>query len=132
VPHDKACVFLKAPILYFEIEDAKTPAGWRQVPIHSSLHERLSQLFQDSKHGYVLPGLNKDKYGDRSNAIGHRFGRLKTELGYNGQYVFHSIRKTVVTLLENAGVPENTVAEIVGHEKPGSRTGCIAGELRCR
>ena len=28
-----------------------------------------------------------------------------------------SLRKTVVTILENAGVPENVVADIVGHEK---------------
>jgi integrase len=32
--------------------------------------------------------------------------------------VFHSIRETVVTLLENAGVGENLPADIVGHEKP--------------
>jgi len=31
--------------------------------------------------------------------------------------VFHSIRKTVITELENAGIPEGISADIVGHEK---------------
>ena len=31
---------------------------------------------------------------------------------------YHSIRKVVVTKLENAGVPENVVASIIGHEVP--------------
>ena len=32
-------------------------------------------------------------------------------------HVFHSIRKTVITILENAGVSEGITADIVGHEK---------------
>ena len=32
--------------------------------------------------------------------------------------MFHSFRKTVVTLLEQAGISENLAADIVGHEKP--------------
>jgi intergrase/recombinase len=31
--------------------------------------------------------------------------------------VFHSFRKTLITLLEQAGVPENFSCDIVGHEK---------------
>ncbi len=41
--------------------------------------------------------------------------------------VFHSIRKTVVTILENAGVPENVVADIVGHEKTTMTYGLYSG-----
>ncbi len=43
------------------------------------------------------------------------------------QHVFHSLRKTVVTILENAGVPENVVADIVGHEKPTMTYGLYSG-----
>jgi len=57
-----------------------------------------------SQDGYLLSGLTFNKYGDRSNAIGKRFGRLKQSLGFSEKKVFHSIRKTVVTLLEDAGV----------------------------
>jgi integrase len=46
-----------------------------------------------------------------------RFGRLKTRLGYGPGLVFHSIRKTVSTLFEDAQVPEGVTADIRGHEK---------------
>ena len=66
----------------------------------------------------MFSGLTFNKYGDRSNAIGKRFGRMKSAMGFTESHVFHSIRKTVTTLLENAGVPESVAADILGHEKP--------------
>ncbi|MCZ6608798.1 MAG: hypothetical protein O7A66_02205, partial [Alphaproteobacteria bacterium] len=74
-------VHFDASIPYIEIEDAKTPAGWRQVPIHERLQKTMVHLVQESKDGYVLSGQTTNKYGDRSNAIGKRFGRLKSSLG---------------------------------------------------
>lgn len=102
---------------HFTVVDAKTSAGERIVPIHPRLAPLMRHLCARSKDGYVLSGLTFNKYGDRSNAIGKRFGRLKAALGYDSRLVFHSIRKTVTTLLENAGVQENVAADIVGHEK---------------
>ncbi|MGH6983159.1 MAG: tyrosine-type recombinase/integrase, partial [Stellaceae bacterium] len=112
---------------YIEIADAKTAAGWRQVPVHSKLAPTLKRLLKASNDGYVLSDLGSSKYGDRGNAVGTRFGRLKRELGYGEQYVFHSIRKTVATLLEDAGVPENVAADILGHEKPRITYGLYSG-----
>lgn len=140
--------------LSFKIDDAKTAAGVREVPIHAALVPLLQRLkgkaatlttdkearsvrersFGErrlgkpcSGDGFLLSGLTLNKYGDRSNAIGKRFGRLKTVLGYGDQYVFHSLRKTLVTLLEDAGVSENLAADIVGHEKPRITYGLYSG-----
>ena len=96
----------------FKITDAKTSAGIREVPIHSHLKATIARLKKDSEDGYLFSGLTENKYGDRSNAIGKRFGRLKASAGFGEQHVFHSIRKTFVTLLENAGVSENLAADI--------------------
>lgn len=41
--------------------------------------------------------------------------------------MYHSIRKTFITLLENAGVSENLAADIVGHEKPRITYGLYSG-----
>ncbi|MEE9301100.1 MAG: tyrosine-type recombinase/integrase [Alphaproteobacteria bacterium] len=112
---------------HFSVGDAKTKAGWRDVPIHPKLAQTMVRLIEDSKAGHVLSGLTINKYGDRSNGIGKRFGRLKSELSFGPQLVFHSIRKTVVTILENAGVPENVVADIVGHEKTTMTYGLYSG-----
>lgn len=38
-------------------------------------------------------------------------------LGFGEFHVFHSLRGTVITQLERAGVPESTVQEIVDHER---------------
>lgn len=102
---------------YFAVTDAKTSAGLREVPIHPRLAPLLNHLCHNSPDGYVLPSLTFNKYDDRSNAIGKRFGRLKSSLGFDHRFVFHSLRKTVTTELENAGVPENVAADIVGHDK---------------
>ena len=87
----------------------------------------MARLIEGGNDGYVLSGLTVNKYGDRANGIGKRFGRIKTELGFGPQLVFHSIRKTVVTILENAGVSENVVADIVGHEKTTMTYGLYSG-----
>ena len=51
------------------------------------------------------------------DALGKRFTRLKARLGHGDRRTFHSIRKTVVTMLEHAGVAEGIVQDIVGHER---------------
>ena len=100
----------------FNITDSKTSAGIRSVPIHPKLQQTVQRLVDTSTDGYLLPGLNLDKYGKRSNAIGLRFSKLKTRLGMDGRYVFHSLRKSFIGKLENAGIPENIAARLAGHE----------------
>jgi integrase len=109
------------------IADAKTEAGERTIPIHPHIKDRVEKLIEDSADDYLLSGLTKNKYGDRSNAIGKRFGRLKTKHDFSSRYVFHSIRKTFTTMLENAGIGENLAADIVGHEKPRITYGLYSG-----
>ena len=43
--------------------------------------------------------------------------------------MFHSFLKTVVTLLEQAGISENLAVDIVGHEKPRITYGLYSGGL---
>jgi integrase len=112
---------------YFRIVDSKTEAGVREVPIHAELRPVVERLKAASSDGYLLSGLTFNKYDDRSNAIGKRFGRLKTALGHGPKHVFHSLRKTLVTMLEDAGVSENLAADIVGHEKPRITYGLYSG-----
>lgn len=112
---------------YFDITDAKTPAGIRQVPIHSALMPLFENLISQSQDGYLLSGLSMNKYDDRSNAIGKRFGRMKINLGFPTLKVFHSIRKTVITKFENSYINENIAADIVGHDKPNMTYGIYSG-----
>ncbi|MEP2953168.1 MAG: tyrosine-type recombinase/integrase [Sulfitobacter sp.] len=109
------------------ITDAKSEAGWREVPVHSSLAPAIEWLRAHSTDAFLLDGLGTNKYDDRSNAIGKRFGRLKTKLGHGKHHVFHSLRYTVTTQLDAAGVPEAVTARIVGHEIQTMTYGVYSG-----
>ena len=112
---------------YLNIVDSKTEAGKRQIPIHSNIIKLIDSMISSTTNNYLFCDLTENKYGDRSNGIGKRFGRLKKDFGFDRQHVFHSIRKTLVTKLENAGVSENLAADIVGHEKPRITYGLYSG-----
>ena len=106
-----------------EIVDAKSEAGWRTIPIHHHIAQTVTRLVATSTDGYLLSGLTFNKYGNRSNAIGKGFGRLKKQLGYSESYVFHSFRKGFATQLENANIPVNVSARLMGHEVQGQTFG---------
>jgi integrase len=101
----------------FNIIDAKTDAGIRKVPIHPKLSKMVSTMKKASTDGFLIPSTAAGQYGVRSDPASKRFGRLKTAMGFGPEHVYHSIRKTVATLLEQAAVPEGIAADILGHEK---------------
>lgn len=99
------------------ISDSKTKAGIREVPVHSAIKPLVGRLIESSQDGYLLSGLSRNKYG-LADALGKRCNRLIRRMGFPPLKVQHSIRGTVSTMLENAGVTENLAADIVGHDKP--------------
>lgn len=111
--------------LYFEIPVSKTEKGIeRKVPIHKSLEPIVL-----GKSGYLIDvGKVNNKYGERSSAIGKKFGRLKGSLGFERGKVFHSLRMTFINKLKNAGTPEIAAADIVGHEVNTMTYGVYATE----
>jgi len=76
---------------------------------------------------FLIFSKSKNQYDERSTGLSRRFGRLKSSLGYGPELVFHSLRKTVTTKLEQAGVPEGVAADIVGHEKQTITYGLYSG-----
>lgn len=88
--------------------DAKTVASAnRLIPISKTLQSLVDLTDLDMRNS--------------ARAIGKRFGRLKRLVlqgGDSRSKCFHSIRKFVVTTLEQAGVSEGIAADLVGHEKP--------------
>lgn len=101
----------------FNILDSKTDAGIRQAPIHPALVALIDKMTKESTDGYLVPSKAAGKYGVRSDPYSKRFGRMKEAMGFGPSHVFHSIRKTVATLLEQAEVKEGIAADILGHEK---------------
>jgi integrase len=128
---EELCSLKKSDVILttksLKITDSKTEAGIREIPIHDEILPLIAKLIKNDDPIYILPNLTKSKFDDRSNAIGKRFGRLKASMGFTSRYVFHSIRKTFTTQLENAGINENITADIVGHEKPRMTYGLYSG-----
>lgn len=101
-----------------KITDSKTKAGIREIPVHPAISGLIGRLKRDSNSGYLIPSDSANQYDNRGDALSKRFGRLKATMGFTkGSEVFHSIRKTLITLMENSGVSESVAADIVGHEK---------------
>ena len=112
------------------VSASDTPQHGARAPIFSRVH---AQTFRSRER---IPSLGRPDETDGDERPGHsdaqRFydiatGKPKASLGFGPQHVFHSIRKTVVTILENAGVLGNVVADIVGHEKATMTYGLYSG-----
>jgi integrase len=121
----KADLDFEAEVIRFR--GTKTKVADRQVPMHLVLIPILSGNRSDGRDEYVITGLTIDARAERGKAIGKRFGRLKTDMGYGDEKVFHSIRKTVSTLFEQAEVLEGVAADILGHEKQTMTYGLYSG-----
>jgi integrase len=111
--------------------DDKTAAGDRFVPVHPEISRLLDKLTKDAgDDGFLIYSAAKNKYGELSQPLGKRFGRLKTVMGFDHRHVFHSIRKTVTHLFETAECPPGVAKDIIGHVKTDMTFGIYSGETR--
>jgi site-specific recombinase XerD len=109
----------------------KTAAGDRFIPIHPKLDALINRLIKDAEEGdYLIQSDAKNKYGERSQPLGKKFGRLKAELGFDDRFVFHGIRHTVAHLFETAECPPGVAKDIIGYCKTEMIFGIYSGETR--
>ena len=108
----------------FVVQRGKTAAARRRVPVHPDLTAIVAarcagkaatdHLFHD------LPGA-ASKRGERADALGKRFTRLRRSAGVqDGEgrrslVNLHSARRFFVTEAVNAGQPPHVVSRVVGH-----------------
>lgn len=106
------------PITYFQIDDAKTPAGVRQVPLHAKLNW-LASRERGLAAERLWPNFNEEGAGKKPGAdAGRDFSTFKLSRGFRERKKsFHSFRKNVTRIMERAGVPENEWAQVFGHER---------------
>jgi integrase len=98
------------------VRDAKTKAGHRTIPIHDALMPIIERAVE-AGHENVVEYETQSK--DRSSVFKSRFSRMKERMGYGPELVFHSLRKTVTTTLENAGIAHHVIDAIQGWERKG-------------
>lgn len=100
----------------FKVDDSKTAAGIREIPIHSRLlalyKARLANCSKNN--GYLFAG-GRSKTGMRLNGPGQRFSALKKVEGFSSQHTFHSLRKTFTSELHKSGVGMEILPFLIGH-----------------
>lgn len=107
-------------VWFFDVKEAKTEAGERRVPIHSTLIDKgLLRYRSKIKEGSMWPALKPGgPDGKLSWYLSKRFTVWRRSLGITRPRLgFHSLRKNVATALENARVPESEAVQVLGHEK---------------
>lgn len=102
---------------WIEIQQGKTAAAVRKVPIHDSAAHVLAR--RKGSSGFLFDGLipggpDKKRSWNVSKAFGHytRTLDLKEE-----RQTFHSLRNTFVEVMEGAEVPLSTIELIIGHAR---------------
>ena len=105
-------------VAFFDIQDAKTEAGNRQVPVHPAL-AWLATRAEARGEARLWPTFNTEGPGAKPGAdAGREFSRFKTGRGFpNRRNAFHSFRKNVTRIMERAGIPESEWAQVIGHER---------------
>jgi integrase len=83
----------------------------RSVPMTETFYRLLQSLPRPlDQKALILPALS-------ANAVTIEFGRLAKDLGLSN-LKSHDLRHDVASTLSMAGVPQQTVMEILGHKDP--------------
>ncbi len=118
-------------VRFIDVDDAKTPAGIRKVPLHPRLGWLFARARNSNGEGRVWPKFVPEGPGRKPGGdAGKLFSAHKQRLGFaDRRKAFHSFRKNVVGQLERARVPQNEVAQLVGHEKQGLTFGVYGQQM---
>lgn len=105
-------------IHYFNVTEAKTNAGNRQVPVHTAL-SWLTKRGRGPKEARIWQGFNPEGHGRKpGNDASRAFSDYKQRRGFKDRSkTFHSFRKNVTRIIEREGVHHSQWAQILGHER---------------
>lgn len=109
-------------ILCFRVDEGKTKAAARIIPVHSRIIDMVLSLRERPHNGFLFyrASIIDRADGKRSTWHTQRFTRAKRKaLGEVGteRKVFHSLRHGVVQQLDKNQVPEDRIALLLGHER---------------
>lgn len=102
-----------------KIRKSKTEAGVRRISVSPSIVAMLVERRVKggpNDAGVVFPtplGRVRDPRGAARD-----WADARARLGLNDRYTFHAFRKTVATLLDQAGLTARDIAEYLGHTNP--------------
>jgi len=128
---DEICMLKNKDIFddLFHIYEGKTEAARRVVPVHPVLKKIIVSNDSDNEE-YILKGLVSAGYDNkRSCNFQKRLGRTRKRLNLPKGIVFHSLRNTVITKLQNNMIALYNIELIIGHAQKSVALGVYSGGL---
>ena len=97
--------------------EGKTEAAKRKIPIHPVIGPLVERFLDYSKNDYLIKGIKSGGYDNkRSWNFQKKLGRLRKKIGIPEGVVFHTLRNTFATSMENLNIPRNHISQLMGHE----------------
>ena len=112
-------VFTKAGVMRSEMVirkgNTKGKLGTRTIPIIQEL-KLLLETYSHPSHPYLFPSRHLNHHWKHMNAeaASHRFQEACVRVGIIGAST-HSLRRSALTQMSNAGIPLRIIQEISGH-----------------
>ena len=129
---DEICNIQKAHISdnCFRVLEGKTLAAKRVIPVHHLIDPLIERLLDSSKDDYLIKGIKSGGYDKkRSWNFQKKLGRLRKKIGIPEGVVFHTLRNTFATRMENLGIPRNHISQLMGHEDSNMALDVYSGGL---
>jgi len=101
----------------FKVLEGKTKASRRKIPIHPVLKPLVERFLDSKEEVYLIKGIKGGGYDNkRSWNFQKKLGRLRKKIGIPEGIVFHTLRNTFATRMENLGIRRNHISQLMGHE----------------
>ncbi len=101
----------------FHVHEGKTKAATRVIPVHPLIKPLLEPMSGTFGKGYLIDGIKGGGYDNkRSWNFQKKLGKLRKKIGIPEGVVFHTLRNTFATRMENLGIPRNHISQLMGHE----------------
>ena len=101
----------------FKVLEGKTKASQRIIPIHPLLKPLIKRFMDAEVDNYLIKGIKDGGYDNkRSWNFQKKLGRLRKKIGMPEGIVFHTLRNTFATQMENLDIPMNHISQLMGHE----------------
>ena len=101
----------------FHVHEGKTKAAARVIPVHPLIKPLLEPMSGTFGKGYLIDGIKSGGYDNkRSWNFQKKLGRLRRKIRISEGVVFHTLRNTFATRMENLGIPRNHISQLMGHE----------------
>ena len=116
---DEICNIQKAHISdnCFRVLEGKTEAAKRTIPVHHVIEPLIERFLDSSQDDFLITGIKSGGYDNkRSWNFQKKLGRLRKKIGIPEGIVFHTLRNTFATSMENLNIPRNHISQLMGHE----------------